>query len=155
VQKFADDIVSSLKKMTKIMNNFTLKLFKPFIGKNNYKLLSEFILPLIKTIVENREKNTDILFYNAPTVILFYTTPLNDKEDSIIASTLATTAAETLGLGTCIIGTVPPALNNDQKLKSRYGLSKDEKVAMAFILGYPERSFSKGIKRRFKEVRYQ
>ncbi len=154
VQQLAGDIVSSLKKMSAVFNSFTINLFRPFIGLNNYKMFKDFILPLIKATVEERQKGTDILFYNAPCVIVFYSTPLCDKEDALIATTLATTAAESLGLGTCIIGTVPPSLNNNKKLKEKYGIAKDETVHSAFILGYPEREFSKGIKRQFKEVKY-
>lgn len=154
VQEFADDVVISLEKMLKIINPFTLALFRPLIGNTNCKLFKDFVIPLIKLTVESRKKGEDLLFYNAPALILFYTTELADKEDSIISSTLAATAAETLGLGSCIIGTVPPAINNNKKLKQKYGIGKNEKAAMAFILGYPETVFSKGIKRRFKEVRY-
>lgn len=155
VQEFADDISNSLKNMTKIMNPFTLKLFKPFIGATNYKLFNDFVLPLIKTIIDRRKEGRDILFYNAPALILFYTTELCDKEDALISATLATIAAESLGIGTCIIGTVPPALNKNPKLKEKYGILKNETVAITFVLGYPDRKFSKGIKRRFKTVRYQ
>jgi len=155
VQEFAEDIIKSLEKMPKIMNPLVLTLFKPFIGTVNHKLFKEFVIPLINSIAKLRKENKDILFYDAPSIILFYTTELADKEDSIIASTLASTAAETLGMGTCIIGTVPPAINNNAKLKEKYGILKNEKVSTAFILGYPQTTFSKSIKRRFKEVRYR
>ena len=154
VQILAEDIVNSLGKMTKIMNSFTLSLLKPFIGQQNHKIMKEFVLPLVKETVEQRSKGNDILFYNAPCVILFYTTELSDKEDALIAATLATTAAQTLGLGTCVIGSVPPALNNNKKLKEKYGMNNSEKVQSAFIMGYPQKSFLKNIKRRFKDVRY-
>lgn len=155
VQTFADEIVNELMKMRKIMNTFSLKLFKFFMGKYSYKIFKEFVLPLIKLIIENRKKGKDFLFYNAPAVILFYTTPLAEKEDAVINATLAMTAAESLGLGSCVIGSVPYVLdNNSAKLKAKYGIAREEKSAMALILGYPEKKFSKGIKRRFKEVRY-
>lgn len=154
VQEFADGVVNSLNKVSKIMNPFILTLLRPFIGKTNYKLFNEFVLPLVKETVKCRNGGTDILFYNAPTVILFYTTELSDKEDALISATLAMTAAESLGLGTCMIGTVPPALNNNSKLKEKYGILKNEKAAVALILGHPECEFSKGIRRRFKDINY-
>lgn len=154
VQTFADEVIHSLIKMRKIMNTFSLKLFKFFMGKHSYKIFKDFVLPLIKSIIEAGEKGKDLLFYDAPAVIVFYTTPLTDKEDAIIASTLAMTAAESLGLGTCFIGSVPYVLDNNPKLKAKYGIAKEEKSAMAFILGYPEKKFAKGIKRKFREVRY-
>ncbi|OGI03787.1 MAG: hypothetical protein A2Y25_07180 [Candidatus Melainabacteria bacterium GWF2_37_15] len=153
VQEFAGDVVNSFKKIGKIMNPFVLKLVKPLIGDANYKMFNEFIVPLLDMTVESREKGEDILFYDAPAVLVFYTTELCDSEDAIIAATLAMTAADSLRLGTCIIGSVPPAINKNSQLKEKYGILKKEKVALAFILGYPEKTFTKGITRKFKAVR--
>lgn len=154
VQELAQDLTDSFSNMTKFFNPFLLWLFKPFLGKHDYKLFKEFVIPLIKTTLKERKNGNDVLFYNAPAVIVFYTTPICDKEDSIIAATIATTAAETLGLGSCFIGSVPPAINNTQKIKEKYGIKKDEKAVIAMILGYPEETFEKGIKRNFKEVNW-
>ena len=153
VQEFADDVVNSFKKIGKIMNPLVLKLVKPLIGDANYKMFNDFIVPLLDMTIDSREKGEDILFYDAPAVLVFYTTELCDNQDAVIAATLSMTAADSLGLGTCIIGSVPPAINKNSKLKEKYGILKNEKAAMAFILGYPEKTFPKGIKRRFKAVR--
>lgn len=154
VEKFANDVLSSLEKMSKIMNPFVLKLLKPFIGKKKYKFFKEFVLPLISETLIKRKEGKDILFYNAPALILFYSSEICDKEDAVIASTLALTSAETLGLGTCVIGMVPPAINKTPMLKAKYGIAKDENIATAFILGHPEKTFYRGIKRDFKEVKF-
>lgn len=154
VQSFADDLVGSLENMSKIFKPLILRCLRPFLGANNYKLFKEFVMPLINETIKQRKKGHDILFYNAPAVILFYTTALCDKEDALISATLATTAAEALNLGTCTIGTVAPAMNKNHKLKTKYGLAKDENVSTAFILGYPEKHFYRGIKRDFKDVKW-
>lgn len=152
VQEFADDIVNSLNSALNVFK--FIKLFKPFMKKETYRLFNEFVIPLTEETVSQRKKGRDILFYDAPCVVLFYNTSLSDKEDSIIAATTATIVSETLGLGTCIIGSVPPAVNNNNKLKEKYGILKDENVSMAFILGFPKEQFTKGIARRFKEVKF-
>jgi len=154
VREFAEDIVNSFKRVLKVMNPLVLGLMKPFMGVANHKLFKDFVIPLMKMTIDKRKKGKDLLFYDAPAVIIFYTTGLCEGEDAIIASTLAITAAESLGLGTCIIGSVAPTINQTAKLKEKYGLLKTEKAITAFVLGYPEKTFSKGIKRWFKEVRY-
>ncbi|OGH97615.1 MAG: hypothetical protein A2104_02805 [Candidatus Melainabacteria bacterium GWF2_32_7] len=154
VQEFAEDLVKGFVQFQKIFNPLTLKLFKPIIGEVQYKLFKDFILPLAKITVDARKEGNDVLFYNAPTVVLFYGTELTDKEDKILASAHAAIAAESLGLGTCIIGSVPPLLEKDKKLKEKYGILKNEKPGMAFVLGYPDIKFKRGIQRRFKAVRY-
>jgi len=153
VQNFADDLINSLEKMSKTIKPFVLKLLKPFIGATNYKLFKEFVMPLINETIKQRKKGSDILFYNAPAVVLFYATAICDKEDAIIASTLAVTAAAALNLGTCVIGTVPPSMNKNPKLKAKYGIAKDENIATAFILGHPDTKFYRSITRDFKDVK--
>ena len=152
VQTFGDEILERLEKFAKIMNPFVLGLFRPLMGSVKYKMFKDFILPLVKNYSEARKMGEDHIFYDAPAVMIFCGSELTDKEDPILAATHAYIAAESLGLGTCIIGAVPPAFNN--KLKEKYGLAKDEKPVIAFILGYPESKFKKGIKRRFKAVNY-
>jgi nitroreductase len=108
----------------------------------------------MKVTVDCAKNGNDILFYNAPAVMVFYTSEIYDSTDSVIAATLATTAAEALGLGSCIIGTATPIINNSPKLKKQYGIAKDEKATISIILGYPQEKAPKGIKREFKEVNY-
>ncbi len=155
VQEFAEELVDMYDKTIKAMNPLVLNIAKPFIGLNSHKMFSEFVIPLGKLTVEARKQGRDVLFYNAPAVIIFYGTEITDKEDPVIASTYAQIAAETLGLGTCIIGSVAPLLTQNRALRDKYGILKGEKPATAFVLGYPEISFNKGIKRRFKAVNYR
>lgn len=154
VQDFADDIVKESEKILKFMNPFMLKFFRPVIGKVNYKFFNEFIIPLFKTTIDERKKGNDILFYNAPAAIVFYGSELCGKEDQILAATHAAIAAEALGLGTCIIGSVPPIVEKSKGLKKKYGMEINEKPAIAFILGYSDVSFNYGIKRQFKDINF-
>ncbi len=50
--------------------------------------------------------------YDAPATIYFYGSPYCDYADPIIAATYAMLAAESLGLGTCMIGGIHPFLQN-------------------------------------------
>lgn len=154
VTEFKNNLLISIKKMSKIFTPFVLMLLRPFIGKNNYKLYKEFVIPLFNSLIEADKDGKDYLLYNAPAALIFYTTALADKEDAVIASTLANTAAETLGISCCVIGSVAPVINSSKELKSKYGINKDENVATAIILGYPDVKFKKGINRRFKEVKF-
>lgn len=153
VQELADDIVKEMKKFTKIMNPVVLGFFGLFMGKTNYRMFKEFVLPLCKETVEKREKGIDHLFYNAPAVMLFNSTELSDKEDQLIAATHATIAAESLGLGTCFIGSLGAIMQNNKKLRAKYGILPTDKVGSGFILGYPDIKYNKGFQRNFKEVR--
>lgn len=153
VQEFAQDLCEEIKHMKKIMTPFALKLMKIFIGEGQYKIMKDFALPLCDVTLQEREKGNDVLFYDAPAVMVFSGTELTDVEDMIIAATNATTAAESLNLGTCFIGTVSYMINNSSKIKKKYGIQKGEKVATAFIVGKPDESYFRTFQRNFKEVK--
>ncbi len=153
VQDFACEITETFDKMIKFLNPVVLRLLKHFMGPQ-YEILKEFIMPYAKLAIDARKKGEDILLYNAPAIIVFYGSELCEKEDQILAATHASIAAEALGLGTCIIGGVPPCIDKNNKLRKKYGLLKNEKASIAFILGHPDVKFNKGIKRRFKDVKY-
>lgn len=154
VQEFAGELCEEISHARKILNPFALNLMKVFLGEAQYKVMKDFVIPLCDATLEHRIKGEDILFYDAPLVMVFYGSELTDVEDMIIAATNATIAAEALNLGTCFIGTVSHLINNSSKLKKRYGILKREKVATAFIVGHPcDEKFLRTFQRNFKEVK--
>lgn len=153
VQELADDLIKAMRDFTKMMNPLMLGAIGLMAGKVQYKFLKDFVLPLSRETIQKREEGIDILFYNAPAIVLFYGTELTDKEDWILAANQATIAAESLGLGTCIIGMLGEIFKTNQKLRKKYGLSKNDKAGLGFVLGYPAIKFRKGFQRNFKEVR--
>ena len=62
-------------------------------------------------------------------------------------------AAESLGLGSCLLGTAV-ALNYDKKLKSQYGIPAENKVGLAMPFGYPAVTFRRAVKRRLESVKF-
>lgn len=153
VQEFAQDLCNEIKHTKKVMTPLALKLMKPFVGESQYKIMKDFALPLCNMILSERKKGNDMLFYDAPAVMVFLGTELTDAEDMIIAATNATIAAESLNLGACFVGTVSYFLNKSTKLKEKYGILKGEKVATAFVLGYPDEGYFRTFQRNFKEVK--
>lgn len=154
VQELAEDLIHPLEKFTKMANPFFLGMIKLMAGKAQYKLFKDFIIPLGKDLVEKRKQGIDYLFYEAPCVIMFYGSEYTDKEDWMIAATQATIAAEALGLGTCFIGMVGAMFENNQKLRKKYGILKNDKIGTAFILGHPDIKFRKAFQRNFKQVTF-
>lgn len=154
VQELADDVVKEMEHVDKMFKPFSLFLMKIFAGETTYRMFKEFVLPLCKLTIEERKKGVDYLFYDAPAVMLFYSTELSDKEDQLIAATQATLAAESLGLGTCWIGSLGAMLQMSKKLRKKYGILKGDKVGSGFILGYPDVKFHKAFQRNFKQVTF-
>ncbi len=155
VKAFSDDIVSFLSKMRKIFNKQTLWLLKPFIKKSEYEMFKTFIVPMINFFVMKKEMGEDWLLYNAPLAMYFYNSPYSDPADSYIAATYAMIAAESLGLGSCMIGSVNPFLQyGGNWIKTKYGINKNSKQGIVVIFGYPKYKYQKAIKRTFAKIIY-
>lgn len=153
VQKLADEILTGFGEFMKMKPLFLF--FTWLLGKKTeYKMFKDFVFPLGKMMIDARKKGEDLLFYNAPSIMFFYGTENTDKEDMMIAATQATIAAEALGLGTCIIGSLGAVFQSNCKLRKKYGIEKTDKIGTGFIVGHPAIKFPKGFQRNFKEVRY-
>jgi len=62
-------------------------------------------------------------------------------------------AAESLGLGTCMIGSVHPFLSHGATaLKKEYNINPKNRNGIFLIIGYPKVKYHKGIKRTFAKV---
>lgn len=154
IETFKQELYKGFEDMLKFFNPLVLTLFRPMLGKIQYTLIKDFFIPLAKCTLAANECGEDVLFYNAPAVIIFYGTEYSDKEDAILAASFASIGAEALGLGTCIIGSVAPLLLRNKKLRAKYGINSSDKIYTAFIVGYPDIKYTKGITRKFLEVNY-
>lgn len=155
VQECAGDIISVFAKWQRFFNPVVMAIMRPFMKKTDIEAFRDFILPATKMMIDDRKRKIDLLFYGAPCVLLFHQSPYADPVDGHIACTYAMIAAESLGLGTCMIGTVSFALDREKKLKEKWGIPAENKVALAMILGYPAFRYSRGIKRTFASVVYK
>ena len=153
VQELAKDLTVAFKKWLFLGTPVGSVILRLMMDKLSVEMMRNFVLPVAKVIIEARKENRDLLFYDAPCVILFHY-PMKDTVDSTIACSFATMAAEALGLGSCMIGTVPPALQGNNKLKTKWGIPEKNFPSIAMALGYPSVKFRNGIRRRFKSVEY-
>ena len=61
------------------------------------------------------DKGINKINYDAPLAMYFYGSPYCDPADPIIAATYAMIAAETLGLGSCMLGAIHPFIQKGRK----------------------------------------
>ncbi len=83
-----------------------LLVMRPVLGKEYVESSRTFLAPAIDFFVEEKKKGIDYLLYAAPLALYFHVSPYADPLDPVIAATYAMITAETLGLGSCMIGTV-------------------------------------------------
>jgi nitroreductase/NAD-dependent dihydropyrimidine dehydrogenase PreA subunit len=154
-RKFAEDFCDFLKEMKWFVSTWFLTLMRPFWGKTNDEIFRKFVRPAFEIYIGEMDKGVNLLNYDAPLAMYFYGSPYIDPADSIVAATTAMYAAESLGLGTCMIGMVHPLLQYGRKAKQfrkKYDIKFKSREGIFVIFGYPKVEYRKGLKRTFASV---
>jgi formate hydrogenlyase subunit 6/NADH:ubiquinone oxidoreductase subunit I len=153
VQVFAKDACAAFQRMAWFFHPITLALMRPLLGKENHEAMRDFVRPLIRTLIEKRAEGQDMFTYDAPAALLFHHGPMADPADCTIAATYAMLAAESLGLGSCMLGTTV-GLNHAKPFRQRYGIPPKNKIGLALVLGYSAEKFQRGVRRRLASVNF-
>jgi ferredoxin len=156
-RKFVEDFCAYLKSIKWFVSNWFLLLMRPFWGKTNDELFRKFVRPCFNIYIGEMEKGVNLVNYDAPLAIYFYGSPYVDPADPIIASTTAMYAAESLGLGTCMLGAIHPLIQfggKAKKFREKYGIKYPSREGIFVIFGYPSVKYEKGLKRTFASVTY-
>ncbi len=152
VQDLSWDIADAYERILKFFEGPVGALFRMMMKKPARQQFRSFILPLGRILVEGKRKGTDYVLYGAPAALLFHASPYGDGADAFIACTYAMLAAEATGLGSCMIGCVPPVLERRKDLMKKHGLPEGHIPKIVLILGYPAVRFRKAIRRPFLSV---
>ncbi len=152
VHTFAADFCTYLSGMKWFVSGWFLALMRPFWGKANNELFKGFVKPLFKVYTENMDAGINLVTYDAPVAMYFYGSPYADPADPVVAATTAMYAAESFGLGTCMIGGIHPLIQNGKRahmLREKYNIKYTSREGLFVIMGYPAVKYRKGIKRTF------
>ena len=108
VHEFVTDFLDFFASIKWMFSPVMLQIYRPFISKETYSLFKTFLTPLADFFINGHKEGKDWVLYDAPLAIYFYGSPYADPVDPDIPATYAMIAAESLGLGTCMIGRSPP-----------------------------------------------
>jgi ferredoxin len=153
VRAFVAEAVDAFRRLEVGLRPPFVWLMRLFTGKAEYTIMRQFVQPLLRHIVSRYEAGEDVFCYDAPVLMLFHHTPSTDAADIHITATYAMLAAQSLGLGTCMLGT-PVAFNQVPKLKAKYGIPVENKVGLGLILGHPAVSYQRSLRRTLASVKY-
>jgi len=156
-RNFAEDYCAYLKKKRWFVSRWFLALLRPFWGKENDEMFRKFVKPLFDIYIGEMKKGSNLVNYDAPLAMYFYGSPFADPADPIVAATTAMYAAESLGLGTCMLGAIHWAFQyggDAKKLREKYGVRYKSQTGIVVIFGYPSVKYRKGLKRTFASVTY-
>ncbi len=155
VFQFSRDYCQYLESLKWMVSPWGLSLMRIMYGKKNYEMFRDFIKPLIKVYTEGIKEGNNHVMYDAPMAFYFYGSPYTDPADPIVAATYAMTAAESLGLGTCMLGGIHPFIqqgNAAKKLREKWGIRFKSKEGIFLIMGYPKVKYKHAIRRTFAHI---
>jgi len=146
-----NELVKDYASMVKGFSNpLGRALIRLSAGAENYLVLKKYVLDLVIYANEAYHRDgTDRYMYNAPMLMLFHGNrrAMSYEENAHLVCHHAMLAALSLGLGTTIIGLVPPIVDRSKALRRRYNIPKDNKVITSLILGHPKYKYKKSIRR--------
>lgn len=155
VQEFAANVVTVMKKSRWFFSPILSFLLRPFLGREYIESVDSFIRPTLNIFIEETAKGQDYLLYNAPLAMYFHCSPYSDPADPLVAATYAMLAAESLGLGSCMIGTPAYFIKYSKDFKQKYNLPAKNQPGIVVIFGYPRIKFRKALRRRLAKVTYR
>ncbi len=131
-------------------------IFRLTAGAEDYLVLKEYVVDLARYANEAYYRDgSDRYMYNAPILMLFHGNrrAMSYEENAHLVCHHAMLAAVSLGLGTTIIGLIPPIVDRSKVLRKRYSIPKENKVMTSLILGHPKYKYKKSIRRDLAGVR--
>jgi nitroreductase/NAD-dependent dihydropyrimidine dehydrogenase PreA subunit len=155
VRAFAKDYCEFLKSMKWLVSGWFMALMKPIWGKSMDEMFKGFVKPLFDIYIGSMDKGINHVNYDAPLAMYFYGTPFTDPADPIIAATYSMIAAETLGLGTCMLGGIHPMIQSGKKAKKfreNHDIKFKSREGLFVIFGYSNVKYLKGIRRTFADI---
>lgn len=134
-----------LKRMLPFM-----RLFTP----HDYEMTRDFVVPAFESCQEKGSQGVDRVAYDAPLVMVFYSTGVGvpDPADPIIPATLAVVAAQSLGLGSCMLRWASLGVEQDKGIRKKWGLPERVKPGVAVAIGHPATPPVRGVRRRLAAV---
>jgi nitroreductase/NAD-dependent dihydropyrimidine dehydrogenase PreA subunit len=110
----------------------------------------------MRNLLEKTKKGHDRIFYDAPVVILLHglsESPVN-KDNADLMAMCMLLMAESLGLGTCLMGLLNFTAVVDETLRELIDLPGDHQVFASFVMGYPRLEFGKAPGRKPARIKW-
>lgn len=103
-----------------------------------------------RSMVDASRSGTDLIFHHAPVLVVLHTDPTGatPKDDADLMAMCMLLMAESVGLGTCLLGLLNNAGADDYKILELLGLPEGNRLMTSFVMGYPIYSFRKAPGRR-------
>ncbi len=150
IESMIPSIMAFYRKFSQGMKNTVGRvMMRTMMGKVQFTALDSF-MPTIDRMLEFYDMTKhDTITWGAPVLMIFHAPKahISGRHDTMIACTYAMLAAHAQGLGTTMIGMVPPYLERNPDEKERLKIPAENTVDISLIVGHPASKFVKGIRR--------
>ncbi len=148
-----DRVVSFGKKFMGWIKNPVIGRMLKLMSKRTFDEMKDYI-PVFEKILELYEGGKDTIAWGAPCFIIIHTSKYDSQgpEDAIYPAANILLAAETLGLGTCVIGFLSGPMKKDSVLRKLAQLPNDAVVHTVVVVGYPKFPFLRTVPKKEANV---
>lgn len=152
--EFVEDYTKTIKAFSSPIGRAIIRFAA---GPEDYHSLKHHIVDVARHANEVfHENGSDNYMRGAPVLMIFHGNrwAMSYRENAHLVCHHSMLAALSLGLGTTIIGLIPPVVNRSKALRERYGIPKDNRVCTSLVLGYPKYKYRQSIRRDLADVQY-
>ncbi len=157
-------LLSNLEKMViDVVWNTGLKYLGDIAGQNLAKtqIGEEMVRQSVPYhfIIKNRRDNNQLaglIFRNAPVVIVIHglRTNLLSRGNCWVAARNIEIMAQTMGLGTCLVGFLSIAAHFSKEIGKLLGIPDNQNIYSAVMVGYPRHNYQKRAPRKERQVHW-
>jgi len=154
LREFVEDYTKTVKAFSNPIGRAIVRLAA---GAEDFHTLKHHIVDVARHANEvYHEDGSDNYMRDAPVLMMFHGNrwAMSYRENAHLVCHHSMLAALSLGLGTTIIGLIPPVIDRSKVLRERYGIPKDNKVCTSLVLGYPKYKYRQSIRRDLAGVQY-
>jgi nitroreductase len=144
-----------LERVVKMAKNPAGRIFMRIAAGKGYRDVLGMV-PKMERIVRASTGGRDFILYGAPCLILLHA-PKTDSmagENAAFNAANILLAAESLGLGACMIGFVTEAAGMDPSIARLAGIPDDRAVYSALIAGYPAVTYRRAAPKNTPRVNF-
>lgn len=154
---FGETIAAYYKRLNRLAEFSWLRKLLKLCGQPELDIYyREYYDSIKEAIMQWDEEKDDRLFHGAQAVILVGAEPGAScpHDNALLATQNILLGAETMGLGSCLIGFAVEALRRDRKIKESLKIPTNETIYAVIALGYPATSFQRPAGRRKVPIRW-
>ncbi len=128
---------------------FMRPILRLSMGKKVFCAIQNFMPVMDRMFAHYERTEEDVFTWSAPLLLVFHAPAdkISAHDDPVIAATYAMLAAQALGLGTTIIGMVPPFVQQSRWARRFLSIPNGNLAQSALIAGFPRTLFTRSIAR--------